>query len=100
MVARTVDIMGIEHVGIGTGRRYNGTPEQLDWARMGRWTRHKDFGAAAPGKGGLEPSPAWCENLEDLGRIGAGLAGIGFSPAETRLILRDNWMRLFRTTLR
>lgn len=99
MVKRTVDIMGIAHVGIGTGRRYNGTPEQLEWARTGYWTRHRDFGAGAPGKADFEPSPAWCQRLEDLGAIGDGLAGAGFSPAEVRLVLRDNWMRLFGATL-
>lgn len=99
MVARTVEIIGIEHVGIGTGRRYNATPEQLDWARMGRWTRRKDFGAAAPGNTKLEPAPDWCRDLSDLGRIEQGLSEIGFNQTEAALILRDNWMRLFRQTL-
>jgi len=98
MVARTAEIMGVAHVAVGTGRRYKGTPEQLDWARMGLWTRHKDFGAGGPSQA-VEPMPAWCRTLEDLGKIEAGLAQTGFAPAEVRMILRDNWMRLFRQTL-
>ena len=61
MVARTVDIMGIDHVGIGTDRSHNFTQPDYDWMRMGRWTRGVDYGAGigrAAGQGaaaGLVP---------------------------------------------
>jgi microsomal dipeptidase-like Zn-dependent dipeptidase len=39
MVARTVDIAGIDHVGIGTDISHNHTARDYDWMRKGRWTR-------------------------------------------------------------
>ena len=42
MVAKSVDIMGIDHVGIGTDRSHNFTKPDYDWMRMGRWTRGVD----------------------------------------------------------
>ncbi|MHB2268198.1 membrane dipeptidase [Aliihoeflea sp. PC F10.4] len=99
MVARTVDIAGIAHVGIGTGRRYAATSADLDWARMGRWTRRVDRGAAAPGPACLDPTPSWCTELHDLSKLEDGLRAIGFNAEETELILRDNWMRVFSQTI-
>jgi microsomal dipeptidase-like Zn-dependent dipeptidase len=95
MVARTVEIMGVEHVAIGSGRRYRATQADLDWVRMGRWTRKVDFGAASTAKGEPNPVPSWCRELEDYRRFADGLRGAGFSSSEIEAIIAGNWMRLF-----
>ena len=43
MVARTVDIAGIDHVGIGTDLSHKGNRAHLDWMRMGRWSRSRQL---------------------------------------------------------
>ena len=57
MVARTVDIIGIDHVGIGTDRSHGFTKPDYDWMRMGRWTRGIDYGAASAARPGKAPPP-------------------------------------------
>ena len=95
MVARTVDIMGIDHVAIGTDRSHNHTPRDYDWMRMGRWTRGVDYGAASPAKPGKAPPPEWFVEIHHLNRIPEGLRQVGFSADEVERIISGNWLRLY-----
>lgn len=98
MVAKTVDIIGIDHVGIGTDRSHNHFEKHYDWMRMGRWTRHKDYGAGAVGKPGKVPPADWFNDDASIGKIPGGLAKVGFSQEEVDKITHGNWMRLYRQT--
>jgi membrane dipeptidase len=98
MVARTVDIAGIDAVAIGTDRSHNTTVKDLDWMRMGRWTRGVDYGAAPAGKVGKAAPADWFQNIEDLGRIPDGLKAAGFDGEEIEKITWKNWMRLYDAT--
>ena len=96
MVAKSVDIMGIDHVGIGTDRSHNFTKPDYDWMRMGRWTRGIDYGAASAARPGKAPPPAWFTEVHHLGLLPGGLRDVGFSPAEVETITNGNWLRLYR----
>lgn len=100
LVARTVDLMGIDHVAIGTDRSHGHTQKDYDWMRMGRWTREVDFGAASPQRPGKAPPPEWFPEVEDLGRIPEGLRQTGFSSDEVEKITSDNWLRLYGEVFR
>lgn len=96
MVARTVDIAGIDHVAIGTDRSHNHGPAEYDWMRMGRWTRGVDYGAGSASKPGKVPPPDWMPEVGDIRLIPGGLAEFGFSPEEVAKITGGNWLRLYR----
>lgn len=96
MVARTVDIMGIDHVGIGTDRSHNFTKPDYDWMRMGRWTRGIDYGAASPARPGKAPPPTWFTEVHHLGLLPGGLREVGFNAQEVEKITSGNWLRLYR----
>jgi membrane dipeptidase len=96
MVARTVDIMGIDHVGIGTDRSHNFTKPDYDWMRMGRWTRGIDYGAASAARPGKAPPPAWFQEVHHLGLLPGGLKEVGFNAEEVAKITSGNWLRLYR----
>jgi membrane dipeptidase len=95
MVARTVDIMGIDHVGIGTDRSHNFTKPDYDWMRMGRWTRGIDYGAASAARPGKAPPPEWFTEVHHLSRIPDGLRRVGFKPDELEKITSGNWLRVY-----
>lgn len=95
MVARTVDLAGINHVGIGTDRSHHFTKPDYDWMRMGRWTRGVDLGASPPSRPGKAPPPDWLIEVRDIGKIEGGLAAVGFSPEEVAAIAHGNWLRLY-----
>ncbi len=100
MIARTVDIAGIDSVAIGTDRSHNFTKPDYDWMRMGRWTREVDYGAASAARPGKAPPPDWFQNLEDMQIIPDGLRTAGFSAAEVAKITHGNWLRLYGETFR
>ena len=95
MVMRTVEIAGIDHVGVGTDRSHNFTKPDYDWMRMGRWTRGVDYGAASAAKPGKAAPPDWFPRVEDIGKIEGGLAAVGFTPEEVAKITHGNWLRVY-----
>ena len=65
MVARTVDIAGIDSVAIGTDRSHNFSAPDYAWMRQGRWTRGIDYGA------GVQYRPPLSDNMVVAGGIAA-----------------------------
>jgi microsomal dipeptidase-like Zn-dependent dipeptidase len=96
MVARTVDIAGIDHVAIGTDEGHNTTQVDLDWMRQGYWTQDTEYGAGSAKRPGKVPKPDWLPQTNELAKVREGLARIGFNDEERRKILSGNWLRLYR----
>ncbi len=96
MVARTVDIAGIDHVGIGTDRSHNTTVKDLDWMRTGRWTRGPDYGAGSATNTGKAPPADWFKEPENLGLVSDGLVRRGFNAAEVAKLTHGNWHRVYK----
>lgn len=96
LVASTVDIVGIDHVGIGTDRSHNTTQADLDWMRKGHWTRGIDYGAGSAAMPGKAKRPEWFEEVHQLGDVHQGLAEVGFNAAEVDKITHGNWLRVYR----
>lgn len=95
MVARTVDMMGIDHVGIGTDRSHSHVAADYLWMRKGRWTRTGGYGAGkttAPVK--VEP-PAFFREISEISSLIPGLRDVGFSAAEVDKISHGNWLRVY-----
>lgn len=95
MVARTVDLIGIDHVAIGTDRSHNHVAADYLWMRKGRWTRTGGYGAGvttAPVK--VEP-PVFFRDLEQIASLAEGLQAAGFNDAEVAKITHENWLRVY-----
>jgi membrane dipeptidase len=91
MVAWTVDLVGVDTVGIGTDF-YDGWPvSEIKWWRAGRWARE----SAIPIKG-FSDWPTWFRSPADFQNITNGLASRGFSGEEVAKIAGGNWLRLFK----
>ena len=100
MVARTVDIAGIDSVAIGTDRGQNLTAGDYAWMRKGRWTRGADYGAGSATNAGKALPPDWFQKLEDMAVIPGGLKAVGFNEEEIAKITHQNWLRLYAETFR
>ncbi|HUN44876.1 MAG TPA: membrane dipeptidase [Stellaceae bacterium] len=98
MVARTVDLVGIDHVGIGTDRSHNNTIVDLNWMRMGRWTRGVDLGAGSAARPGKVPPADWFKDVRNLKEIPEGLRRTGFAAAEVEKIASRNWLRVYEAS--
>jgi membrane dipeptidase len=96
LVARTVELVGIEHVGIGTDIGRKETLDYLMWMRKGRWTRDVDYGAGSAQTPGQVPPPDWFASTEQFPDIAKALER-HFSDDEVGLIMGGNWLRLYGT---
>ena len=96
MVARTVDIAGLDHVGIGTDFSHNMTDRDREWMRKGRWTRSVQYGAGSVARPGAVSKPDWMPQAGGLRAVIEGLKSVGFSAEETHKITALNWLRVYR----
>lgn len=98
MAARTVDIMGIEHVGIGTDHHLKHSREDKQWWVKGHWTRslpaYMDI-VPAGWQGEEVQWQDWFQTPADMQNIVRGLREHGFSADEVAAIMGSNWLRLF-----
>ncbi|MBC57178.1 MAG: peptidase M19 [Confluentimicrobium sp.] len=95
MMARTVDIAGIDHVGVGTDAgHYVGTPE-LDWMRQGLWTRSEQYGAGSKVVAEMPPPPSWLSDISKMGLLHDALTRRGFSAEEVHKLTAGNWLRVY-----
>lgn len=95
MISKTVDFMGIDHVGLGSDLILNQGDNLLHHARMGTWTFEMDYGTGTKGGPVRPPWPEWFNHVEDFPNIRQALLDGGFSAAEAEKIMGGNWRRFF-----
>lgn len=93
MVARTAEMMGVDHIGIGSDLCQDQPDSVVAWMRNGRWT--KGEANIGLGKATFPPQPTWFRDNRDFGKIAEGLRAAGFSPDDVGKILGGNWYRFF-----
>lgn len=95
LVARTVDIVGIDHVGFGTDDSHYVGQAELDWMRYGRWTRTEQYGAGSQTNSGPSKPPEWLPEVYNLAEVPAALGRVGFSQEEIAKLSAENWLRVY-----
>ncbi len=95
MVARTADLMGVAHIGLGSDLCQDQPDSVVAWMRNGRWSKQTDYGEGSAAQAGFPRQPAWFRDNRDFARIGAGLRAVGFDTAEVARIMGGNWLTFF-----
>ncbi|WP_425044286.1 membrane dipeptidase [Primorskyibacter sp. S87] len=95
MIARMIDVMGPDHIGIGTDLCQEQPDSVVDWMRMGRWTKRMDYGEGSAAAPGFPPMPSWFSDNRDFGNISSGLRAVGLSDDEVGRVMGGNWLRFF-----
>jgi microsomal dipeptidase-like Zn-dependent dipeptidase len=85
MVARTAELMGVGHIGIGSDTVRGWPDSVLDWMRSGRWT----YSTAKPNWPDWQ---SWYRTPADFGNLTAGLLARGFSGDDVARIMGGNWL--------
>jgi len=99
MVARTVDMMGIERVGIGTDLCQDQPLSVLEWMRNGNWSRDKDYGEGSADNAAWPRPLAWLRTAADFQNIAQGLRKRGFDESESGRIMGGNWLEFLNNAL-
>ena len=95
MVALAVDLMGPEQVGIGSDLCQDQPDSVVEWMRVGRWTKHIDYGEGSAAAPGFPPMPDFFADNRDFGNIRSGLLATGMDAATVDGVMGANWRRFF-----
>ena len=95
MVARMAELVGVEHLGMGTDLCQGQPDSVVEWMRKGRYTKETDYGEGSASNPGFPPMPSWFEDNRDFDKVAAGLHAIGFTERDVDAILGENWLRFF-----
>tara|TARA_Y100001935_G_C17273464_1_gene493292 strand:+ start:60 stop:1028 length:969 start_codon:yes stop_codon:yes gene_type:complete len=96
MIARTVDLMGIEKVGIGSDLCLNQPDSVVEWMRNGTWSKSKNYGEGTKKNMGFPKQPDWFVDARGFSNIEKGLSKVGFNKVEINCILGDNWFNFYK----
>ena len=96
MVARTVDIMGINNVGIGSDLCLNQPDTVVEWMRNGTWTKSKNYGEGSKSKPGFPKQPDWFIDARGFKNLEIGLKNVGFNIEDVNKILGNNWYNFYK----
>ena len=95
MIARTAEMIGVEHIGFGSDLCQDQPDSVVEWMRNGTWTKERDFGEGSAGQAGFPVQPEWfCDN-RDFKNILNCLRKTGFSEDEVARIAGLNWLDFF-----
>ena len=96
MTAKTVELMGIEKVGIGSDLCLHQPDAVVEWMRNGTWAKAKNFGEGTSKNIGFPKQPDWFIDARGFSNIENGLYKIGFNKNEINGILGDNWFNFYK----
>ena len=95
MIARTAEMIGVEHIGFGSDLCQDQPDSVVEWMRNGTWTREKDFGEGSASFAGFPEQPNWFKDNRDFKNILNCLRKTGFSEIEVERIAGLNWLEFF-----
>ena len=96
MIARTADLIGIDHIGFGSDLCQDQPDSIVEWMRVGKWTKEIDYGEGSASNPGFPDMPSWFRDNRDWHNIIEGLKKHGFSNDEINKIKGENWLSFFR----
>ncbi len=96
MTARTVDLMGIKSIGIGSDLCLNHPDSVVEWMRNGTWSKNKNYGEGSKKKPGFPMQPEWFLDARGFKNLEKGLIKVGFNKQEVDNILGNNWFNFYK----
>ncbi len=94
MVANTADLMGIDHIGIGTDLCQEQPLSVLEWMRNGRWSKEMDYGEGSKANADWPRPLSWFRDSRDFPNITQGLQNRGFRTEDIAKVMGMNWLNL------
>ena len=96
MIAKTADLIGVKHIGIGSDLCTGHPDTVVEWMRNGKWTKTKDYGEGTKENSSFPKQPDWFVDASGFKNLEKGLKNIGFNEIETNDILGNNWYNFYK----
>jgi microsomal dipeptidase-like Zn-dependent dipeptidase len=98
MAARAAELMGADHIGLGSDLCQGQPDSVVEWMRNGRWTKVLDYGEGSRESAGFPTQPPWFRDNRDFGNVAEGLRAAGFADDEVAGIMGTNWLSFFESS--
>jgi len=99
MIAKTANLVGVDHLGIGSDLCLNQPQEVLEWMRNGKWSKAMDYGEGSSSNSGWPDDLSWFKDENGMENIYNGLIKYGFQEKEANQILGGNWFNFLESGL-
>jgi len=96
MIKKLVNLIGIDHIGIGSDLCNNWPDEVVMWMRNGKWTKKIDYGESKTQSVVWPKQPSWFKKGSDLKNLYEGMIKNNFSEDDTLKILGQNWLQFIK----
>jgi len=96
MIHKLVNMIGIEHIGIGSDLCRNWNDDILIWMRNGKWNKKIDFGESISQSVSWPNQPDWFQKGSDIINIYKGLIESKMSEENIFKILGSNWLNFMK----
>ena len=96
MINQLVNMIGIEHIGIGSDLCKNWNDDVVLWMRNGKWTKKTDYGESKTKSSSWPKQPSWFEKGSDIINIYKGLIKSGMKENNINKILGYNWLNFMK----
>ncbi|EGK8022561.1 membrane dipeptidase [Campylobacter lari] len=100
MSADLADMIGVDHIGIGSDLCLNQPLDVLEWMRNGRWSKIKDYGEGSATNSTWPKNVSWFNDSSGLYNIYKGLINYGFSENDVKKIMGLNWLHFLQDGLK
>ena len=95
MIIDCAELMGVDHIGIGSDLCQNWGYETLEWMRSGTWTFKPDYGEGSASNADWPRQPDWFGSSKDFGNISRGLKDKGMTQSDIEKVMGLNWLNFF-----
>ena len=96
MIKQLTNLIGIEHIGIGSDLCKNWPDEVVMWMRNGKWTKKIDYGESSNKSTIWPKQPAWFTKGSDIKNIYQSLTKSGVKEKDAFKILGTNWLEFMK----
>jgi len=96
MAAKTAELIGVKHIGIGSDLCIGHPDSVVEWMRNGKWTKTKNYGEGSSSNANFPKQPTWFQDARGFKNLEIGLKKVGFKEAEVNDILGNNWYNFYR----
>jgi len=96
MAAKTAELIGVKHMGIGSDLCIGHPNSVVEWMRNGTWTKTKDYRERSSQDANFPKQPNWFEDARGFKNLEQGLKKVGFQETEVNDILGNNWYNFYR----
>ena len=95
MICQTVDIMGVDNIGIGSDLCQDQPNKVVEWMRSGRWTKNIDFGEGSSMNPGFPEMPQFYKGNLDFPNLALGMKAKGMKNDDIDKVMGGNWLKFF-----